>query len=51
MHLWRFLRGANKGLGKLRDEKYPQKGLAPEPMAAPDRRRAQDLLLDSIWGK
>jgi hypothetical protein len=25
--------------------------LGPEPMAAPDRHRAQDVLLDGIWGK
>jgi hypothetical protein len=25
--------------------------VGPEPMAAPDTHRAQDLLLDGIWGK
>ena len=33
------------------DTQWQVMHLGPEPMAAPDRHRAQDLLLDSIWGK
>jgi hypothetical protein len=33
------------------DTQWQVMHLGREPMAAPDKRRAQDLLLDSIWGK
>jgi para-nitrobenzyl esterase len=33
------------------DTQWQVMHLGPEPMAAPDRHRAQDLLLDRIWGK
>jgi hypothetical protein len=33
------------------DTQWQVMHLGPEPMAAPDRHRAQDVLLDRIWGK
>jgi para-nitrobenzyl esterase len=33
------------------DTQWQVMHLGSEPMAAPDTHRAQDLLLDSIWGK
>jgi para-nitrobenzyl esterase len=33
------------------DTQWQVMHVGPEPMAAPDRHRPQDVLLDSVWGK